>query len=182
MGEEQPCRHQISAEGREGGAPDSRADIPWQPLGKIVVRQLCPCSPQNPQWIRDPPAAPGGPHPRAAGCPKDAVTMWEACTAAGSWQDVWTQGERAHTGTGLLAGLGTPWGPTLEQFVPQGLHPVEEIHRGAGEDCEEWKRQPDKLTTKPPFPMFPSFPGEEVEKIRSEVESGKMGEVGEMVF
>jgi len=29
-----------------------------------------------------------------------------------------------HAGAGLLAGLVTPWGPTLEQPVPEGLHPV----------------------------------------------------------
>jgi len=35
------------------------------------------------------------------------------------------------TGAGLLAGLVTPWGPTLEQPVPEGLHPVEGTHAGA---------------------------------------------------
>jgi len=37
----------------------------------------------------------------------------------------------AHTGAGLLAGLVTPWGPTLEQPVPEGLHPVGRTHAGA---------------------------------------------------
>jgi len=37
----------------------------------------------------------------------------------------------AHTGVGLLAGLVTLWGPTLEQPVPEGLHPVEGTHAGA---------------------------------------------------
>ena len=32
---------------------------------------------------------------------------------------------------GLLAGLVTPWGATLEQPVPEGLHPVEGTHAGA---------------------------------------------------
>ncbi|PKU40981.1 hypothetical protein llap_8718 [Limosa lapponica baueri] len=36
-----------------------------------------------------------------------------------------------HTGTGLLAGLVTPWGPTLEQYVPEGLYPMERTHAGA---------------------------------------------------
>jgi len=29
-----------------------------------------------------------------------------------------------------MAGLVTPWGPTLEQPVPEGLHPMEGIHAG----------------------------------------------------
>jgi len=37
----------------------------------------------------------------------------------------------AHTGPGLLAGLVTPWGPTLEQPVPEGQHPVGGTHAGA---------------------------------------------------
>jgi len=36
----------------------------------------------------------------------------------------------AHAGAGLLAGLVTPWGPTLEQPIPEGLHPVEGTHIG----------------------------------------------------
>jgi len=34
----------------------------------------------------------------------------------------------AHAGAGLLAGLVTPWGPMLEQPVPEGLHPVGRTH------------------------------------------------------
>jgi len=41
----------------------------------------------------------------------------------------------AHAGAGLLAGLVTLWGPTLEQPVPEGLHPVGGTHAGAV--CEE---------------------------------------------
>jgi len=37
----------------------------------------------------------------------------------------------AHTGAGFLAGLVTPWGPTLEQPVPEGLHPMGRTHTGA---------------------------------------------------
>jgi len=37
----------------------------------------------------------------------------------------------AHAGVGLLAGLVTPWGPTLEQPVPEGLHPMGGTHAGA---------------------------------------------------
>ena len=64
------------------------------------------------------------------------MTPWEACAGAGSWQDLWTCRERgAHTGAGLLAGLVTHGGPTLEQSVPEGLHHVEGTHAGAV--CEE---------------------------------------------
>jgi len=41
----------------------------------------------------------------------------------------------AHAGAGLLAELVTPWGPTLEQPVPEGLHPMGRTHAGAV--CEE---------------------------------------------
>ena len=62
------------------------------------------------------------------------MTPWEARAGAGSWQDLRTRGpvERgAHAEAGLLAGLVTLWGPTLEQSVPEGLHPVEGTHAGA---------------------------------------------------
>jgi len=42
----------------------------------------------------------------------------------------------AHARAGLLAGFVTLWeGPTLEQSVPEGLHPMEGTHAGAV--CEE---------------------------------------------
>jgi len=37
----------------------------------------------------------------------------------------------AHAGAGLLAGLVTLWGPSLEQPVPEGLHSVGRTHAGA---------------------------------------------------
>ncbi|KAK4809986.1 hypothetical protein QYF61_004438 [Mycteria americana] len=40
-------------------------------------------------------AARGGPHTRAGGYLEEAVTLWEACAGAGSWQDLWTHGERS---------------------------------------------------------------------------------------
>lgn len=36
----------------------------------------------------------------------------------------------SHTGAGLLAGPETLWGTTLEQPVPEGMHPMEGIHTG----------------------------------------------------
>ncbi|XP_027593244.2 DENN domain-containing protein 2B isoform X1 [Pipra filicauda] len=49
----------------------------------------------GPWACRHPPAAHGGPHARAGGCPKEAVTPWEAHAGAGSWKDLWTRGERS---------------------------------------------------------------------------------------
>ncbi|XP_027556456.1 suppression of tumorigenicity 5 protein isoform X3 [Neopelma chrysocephalum] len=49
----------------------------------------------GPWGCRHPPAAHGGPHARAGGCPKEAVTLWEAHAGAGSWKDLWTRGERS---------------------------------------------------------------------------------------
>lgn len=34
-------------------------------------------------------------HGGARGCPKEAVTQWGAHIVAGSWQDLWTRGERS---------------------------------------------------------------------------------------
>ncbi|GAB0183220.1 hypothetical protein GRJ2_000787300 [Grus japonensis] len=39
----------VSAEGGGGGAPDTRAEIPLQPMVKTMVRQAVPCSP----WRKD---------------------------------------------------------------------------------------------------------------------------------
>lgn len=46
--------------------------------------------------------------------PKEAVTPWEACAGGGSWQDLCLRGDS-----------------TLEQPLPEGLHPMESTHTGA---------------------------------------------------
>jgi len=56
----------VSEEEGGGGAPGAGAEIPLQLMEKTMVRAGCP------------PAALGGPHARA-----------------GSWQDLWTCGERS---------------------------------------------------------------------------------------
>ncbi|XP_032546009.1 suppression of tumorigenicity 5 protein isoform X3 [Chiroxiphia lanceolata] len=88
----------------------------------------------GPWGCRHPPAAHGRPHARAGGCPKEAVTPWEAHAGAGSWKDLWTRGERSPlwsrfaVGTWDLGGNArwsrlflkncTLWkGPTLEQLM-----------------------------------------------------------------
>ncbi|GAB0188590.1 EH domain-containing protein 4 [Grus japonensis] len=81
-----------------------------------------------------PPAAPGGPHTRAGGCLKEAVTPWEACTGAGSWQDL-----QPHGGPTLeqLVKNCSPWeGLMLEKLVEDCLL-WEGPHAGAGGECEE---------------------------------------------
>jgi len=54
-----------------------------------------PAAHESPQWSRYPPAARGRPHARSGECPKEVVTLWGARAGAGSWQDLWTHGERS---------------------------------------------------------------------------------------
>ncbi|GAB0208343.1 zinc finger and BTB domain-containing protein 5 [Grus japonensis] len=62
----------------------------------------------------------------------EAVTLWEANTGASSWQDRWTRGERTPRQSRFAGRTCDPVGdPTLEQFAPEGLHPVGETHIGA---------------------------------------------------
>lgn len=73
---------------------------------------------------RYPPTAPGGPHTRTAGWPKEAVTQWEACPEAGSWQDVDSWREK-HALEHVSGPITPPWAPKLEQAVPEELHHLE---------------------------------------------------------
>lgn len=43
---------------------------------------------------------------RAGGCLRQIVLPWEVRTTAGSWKNLWLH-EKAHTGSGFLAGLVT---------------------------------------------------------------------------
>jgi len=46
----------------------------------------------------------------------------------------------AHVRAGLLAGLVTPWGHTLEQPVPEGLHPMGRTMLGQSvKSCSPWE-------------------------------------------
>jgi len=57
-------------------------------------------------------------------CPKEAVSPWRARAGAGSCQDLWTHG-----------------GPTLEQSVPEALHPMEgTCARAVGEELQPMGR------------------------------------------
>ncbi|GAB0193217.1 epimerase family protein SDR39U1 [Grus japonensis] len=97
----------VSTEGGAGGAPGAGAEIPLQPVEKTMVRQAVPLQPMEDDGGAEiPPAARGGPHARAGGCPKEAVTPWEA-----------------HAGAGFLAGPVDPRReePRLEQVFWQDL-------------------------------------------------------------
>jgi len=53
-----------------------------------MVRQDPACSPHGcPQQSRSPPAARGGPHAGAGGCPKEAVIPWGAHAGSGCWRN-----------------------------------------------------------------------------------------------
>ncbi|GAB0178670.1 junction-mediating and -regulatory protein-like [Grus japonensis] len=78
--------------------------------------------------------------------------------------------------------------PTLEQSVPEGLHPMEGTHAGAGAECEESSPEEegaaetvcDELTTTPiPHPSVPLEVGRE---FRSDVKRRKKGRDGRKVF
>ncbi|GAB0175634.1 hypothetical protein GRJ2_000028600 [Grus japonensis] len=158
----------VSEEGGAGGAPGAGAEIPLQPLEKTMVRQAVPLQPMEDDGGAEiPPAAHGGPHTRAGGCLKEAVTPWEAHVGASSWQDLWPHGERSPRWSrfagrtcdpmgdpcwsSLLLKVYTPWkGPTMEQL--KNCSPWEGLtlekfmedcllwegpQAGAGAECEE---------------------------------------------
>ncbi|RMC15426.1 hypothetical protein DUI87_07617 [Hirundo rustica rustica] len=76
----------------EGGGRDasgSRAEILLQP-GEDPGEEDSPSAAHgDPQWSKYPPAAPEGADTGEGGCPKEAVTLWEACGRAGSWKNLW---------------------------------------------------------------------------------------------
>ena len=58
--------------------------------------------------------------------PKEAVTPWTPCAGPGSWQDLWTRGERSPHWSRFVGRTCDPVGEhTLEQSVPEELHPWE---------------------------------------------------------
>ena len=118
--------------------------------------------------------------------PNEAVTLWKACTGAGSWQDLWTHGVRGpHAGAGFTGRTCdpcwsslflkdctlwkgpmveqfikncSPWeAPMLEQFVENYLLWVEP-HAGAGEESEQ-EREAEAVCdelTTTPIPHAPA--------------------------
>jgi len=62
------------------------------------------------------------------------VTPWGAHAGAGSCQDLQTCAERSPR---LSRFTGRACDPVDARAVPEGLHPMEGIQAGAGEECEE---------------------------------------------
>jgi len=71
----------VSAEGGGGGTPDTGAETPLQSMEQTMVRQ---------DVLLQPMEVHGG----AGGCPEEALTLWRVRGGAGSWQDLWTHGEK----------------------------------------------------------------------------------------
>ena len=133
--EERECRHQGQCRRRRR----RRCSRHWRrdslaACGQDHVEAGCaPAAHGGPWWSRSPPEAHGETHTGAGGCLKD-VTLWGARAGGGSWQELWTCGERSphrsrFTGrtcdragnpcwNSLFLKDCTPWkGSTLEQFM-----------------------------------------------------------------
>ncbi|GAB0206670.1 hypothetical protein GRJ2_003132600 [Grus japonensis] len=102
----------VSEEGRGGGTPGTRAEIPLQPMVKTMVRQVVPLQPMEVhggadihlQSMEDP-------MPEQVDAPKggcDPVESPHWSRPLGPHCDSMERG--AHVGAGLLAGLVTLWG------------------------------------------------------------------------
>ncbi|GAB0179192.1 hypothetical protein GRJ2_000384500 [Grus japonensis] len=73
--------------------------------------------------------------------PEGGCGPWEAHAGASSWQGLWTCGERSPRQGRFAGRTCDPVGdPTLEQFAPEGLHPMEEttLERFV-KDCSPWE-------------------------------------------
>ena len=115
-----------------------------------------PAAHGGPWWSSYPPAARGGPYPRADGHPKEAVTPQRAHIGAGSWQDLWACGQTTSHWSGFAGRtcdpLGDPcwsslflkdctsWkGHTLEQFVKSWSSWEEPTLEHFVENCLPWE-------------------------------------------
>ncbi|XP_027506192.1 uncharacterized protein LOC113950476 [Corapipo altera] len=86
-----PADTQVSTEGGAGGVPGTRVEISLQPIRKTMVKQTVPLQPMEVHGEAEIHLQP---------MLEQAVTLQEACTGAGSWQDLQTHGQE----------------PTLEQI------------------------------------------------------------------
>ncbi|RMC15659.1 hypothetical protein DUI87_07861 [Hirundo rustica rustica] len=105
-----------------------------------MVKQLCLCSLWRNTKSRDPPAVHGGSHDRAGGRLEEAVIPWKACAGAGSWQIIWACEDISSCWSKFAGRICDSTGDTLEQPVPEGLHPVERTHAGAVHEELPWER------------------------------------------
>jgi len=92
-----------------------------------------PAAHGGPQWSRYPPLARGrDPTPEQVGMPEGGCDPVGSPVLEQAPSRTCRPMERgAHARAGLLARLVTPWGPTLEQPVPEGLHPMGRTQAGA---------------------------------------------------
>ena len=91
-----------------------------------------PAACRSPRWSRSPPAACGGPHVGAGGCPKEAVTLWKACTGSGSCGTCRPVEREEPTLKHVCCQYSWPHGGlSVEPSVPEGLQHVERILAGA---------------------------------------------------
>jgi len=127
-----------SEEGERGGAPGAGAEIPLQPLVKTIVRQAVPMQPMEVHGGA-PPAACGGPHAGAGGCAlKEVVTLcWKQAPGRNC-----SPVESSPQWSRFSSKTYSPCkGPTLEQSVPEGLHPMERNHaRGVLQELQPMGR------------------------------------------
>ena len=134
MWEAQPCRHPGQCRRRQEGI-QVLEQIPLQPVVKPMVRQAVPCSSWRLMVEQIPTCSCGGPHTRAGGCLKEAVTLRRTHAGAGSWQDLWPCGERS-PGWSRFAGRtcdpveGTHAGAVLWRTAAMGRPHIGEIHGG----------------------------------------------------
>ncbi|GAB0186392.1 hypothetical protein GRJ2_001104500 [Grus japonensis] len=67
------------------------------------------------------------PTPEQVEAPEGGCGPWEAHVGASSWQHLWTRGEGSPRQGRFAGRTCDPVGdPMLEQFAPEGLHPMEE--------------------------------------------------------
>ncbi|GAB0186582.1 zinc finger and BTB domain-containing protein 5 [Grus japonensis] len=72
------------------------------------------------------------PTPEQVEAPEGGCGPWEAHAGASSWLDLWPRGERSPRQGRFAGRTCDPMGdPMLEQFAPEGLHPMGETHAGA---------------------------------------------------
>ena len=122
----------VSEEGEGRGAPGTGAEIPLQPVVKILVTQVVPLQPMEDLSGTDRyTVVHGGWHIRASKhALKEAAAHGKTMTEQNPGRScrLW---RGAHAGTGFLIGVVAHEGPTPDQSIPEGLHPVERICAGA---------------------------------------------------
>jgi len=123
----------VSEEGGGGGASGARAEVPLQLMMKTMVRQVVPLQPMEVHGGADLHLQPMEGTPRRSrgmpegGCDPMGSLRWSRFLPGpvASWRKEPTPEQVC------WQGLCPRGGPTLEQPVPEGLHPVGGTHAGA---------------------------------------------------